>query len=74
MIKGDAYRQCADSALQGVLNYISPSGELSQTSFGTGMGMNLQFYKDIRITSMPYGQALAMAALVEWERLQGVKA
>ena len=35
------------------------------------MGRNLQFYHDIPITSMPYGQALSMLALVEWERLEG---
>ncbi|ORY32177.1 putative glycosyl hydrolase family 88 protein [Naematelia encephala] len=72
LIKGDAYSKCADRALQGVLDHISPNGQVDQVSFGTGMGKNLQFYKDISITPMPYGQALAMAALVEWERLQGV--
>lgn len=35
------------------------------------MGHDLEFYVKIPITSMPYGQALAMLALVEWERLQG---
>ena len=43
---------------------------MDNVSFGTGMGSTLQFYKDIKITSMPYGQALAMWALVEWETLQ----
>lgn len=60
------------TGLQGVLAQIDGTGEVSNVSFGTGMGPNLQFYKDIPITSMPYGQALAMLALVEWERLQGV--
>ena len=36
------------------------------------MGDDFQFYKDIPITPMPYGQALVMLALVEWERLQCV--
>lgn len=35
------------------------------------MGRDLEFYVKIPITSMPYGQALAMLALVEWERLEG---
>lgn len=56
--------------LQGVLDNIQPDGEVSQVSFGTGMGSDLEFYVKIPITPMPYGQALAMLALVEWERLQ----
>lgn len=58
-------------ALQGVMDNIAEDGEVSQVSFGTGMGSDLEFYVKIPITSMPYGQALAMLALVEWERLQG---
>ncbi|RSH92559.1 hypothetical protein EHS25_008004 [Saitozyma podzolica] len=64
------YLQSATLALTGVIAQIRPDGELENTSFGTGMGRTLQFYHDIPITSMPYGQALAMLALVEWERLQ----
>lgn len=69
LIKGEHYRACADRALAGVLKCIRDDGEVEQVSFGTAMGPNLQFYKDIPITSMPYGQALAMLALVEWERI-----
>jgi unsaturated rhamnogalacturonyl hydrolase len=32
------------------------------------MGDTLQFYKDIRLTSMPYGQSLAICALGEFLR------
>lgn len=70
LVQGNAYRLCADRALAGVVRLIRDDGELEQVSFGTGMGPDLQFYKDIPITSMPYGQALAMLALVEWERIQ----
>lgn len=73
LISGDHYRACADKALAGVINCVGPDGEVNQVSFGTGMGPNLQFYKDIAITSMPYGQALAMLALVEWERINEQK-
>lgn len=52
-----------------MLDNIRPTGEVENVSFGTGMGPNLQFYKDIRIIPMPYGQALAMMALVEWEKI-----
>jgi unsaturated rhamnogalacturonyl hydrolase len=70
LVVGQEYRDCADRALAAVIGCIREDGELEQVSFGTGMGDSFQFYKDIPITSMPYGQALAMLALVEWERIQ----
>jgi unsaturated rhamnogalacturonyl hydrolase len=47
---------------------ISPEGELLQTSFGTGMGSDLEFYRQIPLTSMPYGQAMAILCLTEYLR------
>ncbi|CAK7221641.1 hypothetical protein SEUCBS140593_004634 [Sporothrix eucalyptigena] len=55
-------------AIKGVLENVDDRGELLKTSFGTGMGHDLQHYKDIPITSMPYGQAMAIMALVEFLR------
>lgn len=72
LISGEKYLNCANNGLKGVIAQIADDGEVSNVSFGTGMGHNLQFYKDIPITSMPYGQALAMLAIVEWQRLNGV--
>ena len=34
----------------------------------TAMGDTMQFYKDIALTSMPYGQSLAICALGEFLR------
>lgn len=62
------YDEIALSAMKAVLDNISPEGELLQTSFGTGMGSTLQFYKDISKTAMPYGQAMAIMALAEMVR------
>ncbi|TYJ51833.1 hypothetical protein B9479_007573 [Cryptococcus floricola] len=73
LLADPSYRQTADTALFGIIAQIQPDGQVDNVSFGTGMGPDLQFYKDIPITPMPYGQALAMHALVEWERLQGVE-
>ena len=56
------------SAIKGILDNIDPDGELQQVSFGTDMGDDLQFYRDIPLTSMPYGQSLAMCALGEFLR------
>lgn len=63
------YLPNAVAAIKGVISQIDPTGELLNTSFGTGMGDTLQFYRDIPLTSMPYGQAMAMMALVEFNRL-----
>jgi unsaturated rhamnogalacturonyl hydrolase len=65
---GKEFAEVAFKAVKAVLDNISPEGELLNTSFGTGMGHDLQHYKDIPRTSMPYGQAMAMMALVEFLR------
>ncbi|EPS26350.1 putative unsaturated rhamnogalacturonyl hydrolase [Penicillium oxalicum 114-2] len=62
------FRPVAEKAIAAVIKDVDPQGELLNTSFGTGMGDNLQFYKDIPLTSMPYGQAMAIMALGEYLR------
>ncbi|KAK2772106.1 hypothetical protein FQN53_004785 [Emmonsiellopsis sp. PD_33] len=64
----ETYDTIAAKAVDAILNNISEDGELLDVSFGTGMGDSLQFYKDIRKTSMPYGQAMAIMALGEFAR------
>jgi len=65
---GRQYEAVGLKAIEGVLANISEDGELQQVSFGTAMGDSLQFYKDIALTSMPYGQSLAILALAEFMR------
>lgn len=62
------YFPVATKAIKAVIGDILPSGELNNTSFGTPVGDTIQDYYDIPITSMPYGQAMAMMALVEFLR------
>ena len=62
------YEQVAIRAIRAVLANIDETGELQQVSFGTAMGDTMQFYKDIPLTSMPYGQSLAICALAEFMR------
>lgn len=62
------YRLVAEKAVRAVLGAVDDQGELQNTSFGTPMGDTLQFYKEIPITAMPYGQAMAMMALGEYLR------
>ena len=59
------YVSAARKAMEGVLANISPEGELLKTSFGTPVFDDLEEYKKIPLTSMPYGQSLALLALTE---------
>ena len=65
---GQHYAGVAEKAIRGIVHNISPQGELLQTSFGTGMGSDLDFYRQIPLTSMPYGQAMAILCLTEYLR------
>ncbi len=62
------YLPVAERAVKGVIDNISPDGELQQVSFGTAMGSDLDYYRQIPLTSMPYGQAMAMLCLSEFLR------
>lgn len=60
------YEATAIKAVKAVLANISATGELQNVSFGTAMGSDLDFYKKIPLTAMPYGQALAILCLGEF--------
>ncbi|MET3600948.1 glycoside hydrolase family 88/105 protein [Martelella mangrovi] len=62
------YLETAEKAMRGVVENISDDGELLNVSFGTAMGNDLDFYREIKLTSMPYGQAMAMFCLTEYLR------
>ncbi|KAF2271045.1 glycosyl hydrolase-like protein family 88 [Lojkania enalia] len=62
------YLDTGVKAIKAVLGRINKEGELLDVSFGTAMGHTLQHYKDIALTSMPYGQAMAIMALGEFLR------
>lgn len=62
----ESYKECARKALKPILSYISEDGVVSQVSYGTPMGRESKdFYKNIELKSMPYGQALAILFLLE---------
>ncbi|WP_353814979.1 glycoside hydrolase family 88 protein [Mesorhizobium sp.] len=52
-------------ALDAVLASIDENGVLGNVSYGTRMGHDLQFYRDIPIQPTGYGQALAILCLTE---------
>ncbi|MEO5774313.1 MAG: glycoside hydrolase family 88 protein [Sphingomicrobium sp.] len=62
------YEQVGIRAVKAVLENIDDKGELQRVSFGTPVFDDLQGYRDIPLTSMPYGQSLAICALGEFLR------
>lgn len=61
----DAWRQAGLRALGAVLANIDENGVVSNVSYGTRMGHDLQFYRDIPIQPTGYGQALSILCLSE---------
>lgn len=60
------YEAMGRRAALAVRRHINEAGELTQVSFGTPVFNTLQEYKDIPLTSMPFGQSMALLALVEF--------
>ncbi|MCV9878534.1 beta-galactosidase BglB [Brenneria izbisi] len=63
------YASVAEKAIRGVIGNVNTEGELVQVSFGTAMGQDLDYYRQIPLTSMPYGQAMAILCLSEYLRV-----
>ncbi|NDL62018.1 beta-galactosidase BglB [Acerihabitans arboris] len=64
-----SYASVAQKAVRGVVDHIGDDGELKQVSFGTEMGKDLDYYRQIPLTPMPYGQAMAILCLAEYLRI-----
>ena len=60
-----SYEAVGLKAALAVRSKINDEGELTQVSFGTPVFNTLQEYKDIPLTSMPFGQAMALLAMGE---------
>ena len=65
---GAEYLESGVRAVKAVLANIDASGELKNVSFGTPVFNDLDGYRNIKLTSMPYGQAMAILALGEFKR------
>lgn len=62
----EKYKKCAYKALNPILALIDKDGHLGQVSYGTYMGReSKQYYKEVELRTMPYGQALAILFLLE---------
>lgn len=63
---GSHYKDYAYKALKPVLECIDEKGHVSQVSYGTYMGReSKQYYKEVELRPMPYGQALAILFMLE---------
>lgn len=68
--EGDEFTATAVHAIQALLDNIDPNtGELGNVSFGTPVFATKEEYFKVRITATPYGQSMAMLALVEFLRV-----
>ena len=63
------YLPVAERAVEGILANIAPDGTVLNVSAGTPIGMDADFYKNIMIAPMAYGQSLTIFALVEALRM-----
>lgn len=61
-----AYEAVGIAGAKAMRAHISGDGELTQVSFGTPVFNTIQEYKDIPLTSMPFGQAMALLAMGEF--------
>ena len=59
------YKALTDSALENILKFISDDGTVENVSYGTPIGYDKEFYLNIPITPMTYGQALMILCLAE---------
>jgi unsaturated rhamnogalacturonyl hydrolase len=60
------WRSVAEHAVESVIAQIDPvTGALGQVSFGTPIFDTLDEYRTVPLTTMPYGQAMAVLALNE---------
>ncbi|MDI7776424.1 glycoside hydrolase family 88 protein [Asticcacaulis sp. EMRT-3] len=60
------YEAVGIKGAKAVRQHINAAGELTQVSFGTPVFNSIQEYKDIPLTSMPFGQAMALLAMGEF--------
>ena len=65
ILSGEEYRGLIDSALDSIITYIAEDGTVENVSYGTPIGHDSEFYKNIPVRPMTYGQALMILCLAE---------
>lgn len=59
------YAEVGWKAVHAVIGKIDENGTVHGVSYGTGLGRDLQYYLDIPVCPMPYGQSMTLLMLVE---------
>lgn len=62
----EKYRKVGENAIKGLIEQIAEDGEVKNVSVGTAIGEDLDYYRTIELTSMPYGQSLVVLAFAEY--------
>lgn len=62
----EQYRENGERAIKALVDKISPAGEVQDVSAGTAIGADLDYYRNIPLTSMAYGQSLVVLAFSEY--------
>jgi len=65
ILKGGDYQQLVEKAMANIIKYIDSDGTILNVSYGTPIGNSREFYKEIPISPMTYGQALMILTLQE---------
>ncbi|WP_240421244.1 glycoside hydrolase family 88 protein [Paenibacillus periandrae] len=61
----ECYRETGLRAMYAVIQKIDEQGRVQGVSYGTRMGRTLDFYKEIPVCPMPYGQSMTLLMLAE---------
>lgn len=60
------YMDVAEKAIQGIIANINDENAVENVSVGTHLAEDLDYYRNVKTTTMPYGQSLAILALTEY--------
>ncbi len=66
ILEEDKYIDSCTRCIETLISYIDEDGTVGHVSGGTGMGMDVDHYKNIIVTPIAYGQSLAVIALNEY--------
>lgn len=64
-ILSEKYRSFAEKAIRAICDNIAEDGTVEKVSAGTAIGMDKEYYKNVLIKPMAYGQSLVLIALTE---------
>ncbi len=66
ILEEDKYIDACTKGIETLISYIEEDGTVTNVSGGTGIGMDVDHYKNIVVTPIAYGQSLTVIALNEY--------